>query len=580
MQRRDQEILEPQAAKFEHPGVKTYSRREMLKLSGQAAMVSAIGLPACSSLEKSSRTGKKDGAVVGENTGSMVGERMLENGANAVDAAVAAALVACIAAPARSGIGGYGGHMVIAMAGGKKVTAIDFNTAAPAAARADMFPLDEKGGVKGRANFFGWRAVGVPGVLAGLQRALDRYGTREFREVVQPSIELAEKGFEIKKVFANTIRSGAARFAGDPGSAKLYLKDGQPLKQGDLLRNPQLARMLSTLADRNSVDSFYRGDIALRIAEAFEKNGGLITAKDLASYRAREVEPISFGYKDSAVFTAPLTAAGLVSLEALSIVHAMGGIARGNSGPAAHARLEAMRLAWKDRFELLGDPDHVNVPVARLLSADYARELAGRAVSAVKQEKAIDTGVAKHTDEGTNNICAVDRHGNIVAVTLTHGGSFGAQVTVDGLGLTLGHGMSRFDPHPGHPNAPGPGKRPVHNMSPSVMLRDGKPVAGIGGAGGVRIPNCVFEALRNCLFEGANIEQAIASPRVQCTGTIDVAVEPQFSRETTQYLKEAGFKVQTWESSAVVSGVSFQPSTGLCRAAIRAPAALAMGTKQ
>ena len=300
----------------------------MLSRSARAALVAAIGFPALSFSQKTSAQRWGKGAVAGENTATAIGENVLANGGNAVDAAVGAALVACIAAPARSGIGGYGGHMVIALANGGKVTAIDFNTMAPAAARSDMFPLDEKGAVKGRANFYGWLAVGVPGILAGLQLALDRHGTRSFRELVQPSIALAKKGFVINKVFANTIRSGVPRFSKDQGSTRLYLTNGQPLKEGNLLRNPDLAKMLETLAERNSVDSFYRGDIAQRIAEAFQKNGGLVTLKDIASYQAREAEPISFHYHDAAVFTPPLTAAGLVSLEAPSILNATGSTGR------------------------------------------------------------------------------------------------------------------------------------------------------------------------------------------------------------------------------------------------------------
>src|SRR6266704_1666551 len=189
---------------------KKYSRREMLKRTGQASLITALGVSSCVSAQKGGDTRWEHGAVVGENTGMVVGTKVLAAGGNAVDAAVAAALTACVAAPARSGIGGYGGDMGIALAGGKKVTVIDFNTAAPAAARADMFPLDEKGSVKGRINFFGWLAVGVPGIPAGLQLALDRYGTRSLRELVQPAIELAQKGFIINKVFAATIRGCAA----------------------------------------------------------------------------------------------------------------------------------------------------------------------------------------------------------------------------------------------------------------------------------------------------------------------------------------------------------------------------------
>jgi gamma-glutamyltranspeptidase/glutathione hydrolase len=531
------------------------------------------------SAEKKRASRWQHGAVVGENTATVVGEKVLADGGNAVDAAVAAAFAGGIAAPSRSGLGGYGGHMIIALARSNNVTAIDFNTVAPAAARADMFPLDEKGAVKGRINFYGWLAAGVPGVPAGLELALTRYGTRKLHDVLQPAITLAENGFVIGKVFANTLRSCAARFAKDPGSAKLYLKDEQSLKEGEVLRNPDLAKVLSTFAERNSTDSFYRGDIAQRIADAFQKNGGLVTAKDLAAYHAREVEPFSLEYGDFRVCTAPLTAAGLTTLEALSLLKALQGDIPPQKEALAHAHLEAIRLAWKDRLELFGDPEQVKVPVEKLLSANYARELAVKIATSVKEKSAIITGVQKHTDDGTTNLCVVDAHGNIVTVTLTHGGGFGAQVTVDGLGLTLGHGMSRFDPHPGHPNSPGPSKRPVHNMCPSLVLKGNVPVLGVGTAGGVRIPNCVYDVLRRYLAHDDKMEDAVAAPRVQCTGTLDVAIEPHYPKELAQYLKQVGFKVQTWESSAVVSAVSFDPASGECRAAIRAPAILEMNLK-
>ncbi len=172
--------------------------------------------------------------------------------------------------------------MTLALKGGKKITSIDFNTMAPAAASADMYPLDDKDQVQGRKNFFGWLAVGVPGTLAGLQLALERYGTRSFREVVQPAIEAAENGVVITELLQRAIRSSLPRFRNDPGSFKLYLKDGQPLPVGERLRNPDLANLLRTLAERNSVDSFYRGDIAQRLADEFKKNGGMVTAKDFA----------------------------------------------------------------------------------------------------------------------------------------------------------------------------------------------------------------------------------------------------------------------------------------------------------
>jgi len=194
--------------------------------------------------------------------------------------------------------------------------------------------------------------------------------------------------------------------------------------------------------------------------------------------------------------------------------------------------------------------------------------MAGRVETAVREKRPIAIQTEKHLDQGTNNFSSVDRHGNMVALTLTHGGSFGAQVTVDGLGLTLGHGMSRFNARPGHPNAPGPGKRPLNNMCPSVVLRQGRPVLALGGTGGVKIPNAIFEVLLNYLFRGAPLDQAIAAPRLHCTGMLDVTLEPHSSQAEREYLSQTGFKVQTGPS-ALVSAVSFDRKTGECRGAIR-----------
>jgi gamma-glutamyltranspeptidase / glutathione hydrolase len=517
-----------------------------------------------------------NGAVVGENTGMRVGMRVLADGGNAIDAAVAAALAACVAVPARTGIGGYGGHMILALNRGKKITAIDFNTTAPAAARADMFPRDAKGAVKDKANFYGWKAAGVPGVLAGLQLALDRYGTRNFGEVVAPTIKLANDGFVINKVFANTLRGGVPRFSKDPGSAKLYLKDGKVLKEGDTLRNPDLAKMLATLAERNSVDSFYRGDIAQRIAEGFAKNGGLVTAKDLADYHAREVEPLRLELNGYTVYTAPLTAGGLTTFEALSILKALKWEARDESGAAAHARLEALRLAWKDRLEKFADPKSVKVRADDFLATSYSEARAEQVRAAVKAKKPIGIHIGEHQDEGTVNIAAVDKRRNYVSVTLTHGNPFGAQVTVDGLGLTLGHGMSRFDSDPSHPNAPGPGKRPLYNVAPTVVCRDGKPVVAVGCAGGTKIPNVVLDFLIGYVLRGESFKQAVAAPRLQNVGTPYVAIEPHWPKASAAYLKQIGFKVGTWESSAVLSAVEFSSATGKVDGAVRGPTALQM----
>jgi gamma-glutamyltranspeptidase/glutathione hydrolase len=194
----------------------------------------------------------------------------------------------------------------------------------------------------------------------------------------------------------------------------------------------------------------------------------------------------------------------------------------------------------------------------------------------VKNKKPIDVHVGEHHDEGTVNITAVDRNANFVAVTITHGNAFGAQVTVDGLGLTLGHGMSRFDPDLTHINAPGPGKRPLYNVAPTLVCREGKPVVAVGCAGGMRIPNAVLDFLIEYVWRGASMKQSVAAPRLQNVGTPVVAIEPHWPKQSADYLKQIGFKVQTWESSAVLSAVERNPADGKCQGAVRGPAALQM----
>src|SRR5262249_23594408 len=251
------------------------------------------------------------------------GAAVLSAGGNAVDAAVAAALVAGVVAVPSTGIGGYGGHMVIAQPDGK-VTAIDFNSSAPTAAKPDMFAIDEKGVVKGAANMFGWLAAGVPSVLAGLQLALDRFGTRKFGELAKPAIAFARDGFPVSKGLATAIRNASARFSKDPGSAKLFLVKGEPLGEGATFCNADLADMLQTLAERGRVDTFYKGDIADKIAAAFRKNGGLVTADDLAAYQPVEIAPLTLDWRGHTIHTPPPTAGGLTVLQALATLKAIG----------------------------------------------------------------------------------------------------------------------------------------------------------------------------------------------------------------------------------------------------------------
>src|SRR5262249_45412621 len=276
-----------------------------------------------------------------------------------------------------------------------------------------MFPVDAKGAVKGGINTYGWLAAGVPGTLAGLQLALDRYGTRPFAKLVQPAIDLARDGFPVSKALASAIQAGKAQLSKDPAAAQLLFDQGQPLKPGSTYRNRDLAGLLQSLAaSRRSADSFYEGAIARDIVAAFKKNGGLVTGEDLFAYRARELPPLALSWRGYTIYTAPLTAGGLSVLQALNALKALQWDKCPTGDRAAlHAQLEALRIAGDDRLKLLGDPDKADVPAKRLLSDEYARQSATRVEKAVREQKPLGAETDGRSAGGTVHLSAVDEKG-------------------------------------------------------------------------------------------------------------------------------------------------------------------------
>lgn len=469
------------------------------------------------------------GIVMGEPKAAEVGSQVLQDGGNAIDAIVAGALVAGINSPNQCGIGGYGGHMVLRMANGK-IACIDFNSTAPSGATAESY---------------GWLAAGVPGTLAGLQLALDRYGTRPFKTIVAPAIALAESGVPMSRL-TGPIRQRQVQLQNDPASARLYFS------KDDTWRNPDLAKMLARLAKDNSVRDFYEGEIAGKIADAFAKNGGLVTRKELASFKALDIPALHMTWKDCTFYTPPVTAGGITVLQAFGILKEL---------PAEslieRTLLETMRLAWQDRLERIGDGS----PSAELLTPEYCRRAAER----------VKAGIAKaaansRPHRGTVHLNAADSAGNVVALTLTHGNAFGACVTVEGLGLTLGHGMSRFDPDPKHPNGPGAGKRPLTNMCPTLVLRGGKPVLALGAAGGRLIVNTVFQVLWY-FAGGKNLQEAIRAPRWHTEGGKELRLEQDWPKTIHDEFAAAGYEIKP--GGAAVARAIAPQTDGTWQAATR-----------
>jgi gamma-glutamyltranspeptidase/glutathione hydrolase len=386
---------------------------------------------------------------------------------------------------------------------------------------------------------------------------------------VKPAIRFARDGFPIRKGIAAAVQSGRERLARDPGTAKLLFRDGRPLAEGETFRNPDLADLLQALAETGRVDDFYTGRIAEKIAAAFRKNGGLVTADDLAAYRPAEPRPSALDWRGYTIHTPPPTAGGLTVLQALAALKALDWSKPGfDDPPNEQARVEALRVAWHDRLRLLGDPKFADVPVGKLLSEEYAKATADRVRAAVRAKKPVEARSDGRPGGGTIHLNAVDASGLTVALTFTHGDGFGAGVTVEGLGLLLGHGMSRFDPRQGKPNSVGPGKRPLHNMCPTVVTKGGKPVLAVGATGGRRIPNTVFDVLTYRLGEGWTLASAVKAPRVHTEGDLTLTLEAAWPKEVAEHFRRVGYTVRTG-AGANLSAIERDPANGVVMSAAR-----------
>ncbi len=525
-------------------------RREFMKLGAAGAM-----LAGCGGAPEQTAAPALEGVVIGEPTGAADGEAMLAAGGNVVDAIVTAALTAGVVAVPSCGIGGYGGHMTIAMADSGEVVSIDFNSLSPAAQTEDRFAPGPDGKVAGQVNQWGWLASGVPGTLAGMDLALQRYGTKSFAEALAPAIGHAREGFAVDAGLARAIDRAKEQILKDPGAAALLCPGGNPLAEGTTYRNLDLAAMLEELTAAGSSEPFYRGAVAERIVAAFEKNGGIMTVDDFAALRAEVVEPLRMEWQGYELFTAPLTAGGATIFETLSILDAAGFASIEDPVEQTHAWLEALRIAWRDRLEYFGDPQVVEVPMDRLLSETYAAESAALVKAALEEKRPVELELDWLEQVGTIHLSAADAAGNMAALTLTHGGGFGARVVVEGMGLLLGHGISRFDPRPGRANSPGPRKKPLHNMCPTIVRRDGKPVLAVGARGGRRIPNSVLSVLLDfCRDGGGSVAQAIAAPRLHVEGGLDMALDSAWDDSLAEARGAVGYNVRN-ASVAIASAV-------------------------
>jgi gamma-glutamyltranspeptidase/glutathione hydrolase len=466
--------------------------------------------------------GRRAMVVSTDSLASAAGLEILREGGNAVDAAIAVQFALAVVHPVAGNIGG-GGFMVARLADDTRL-ALDFRERAPAAASKDMY-LDAEGNVTG-ASLIGHLAAGVPGSVAGMEKVHDRYGTLPWSRLLEPSIRLARDGFVVEARHHDDLRGARERLARFPASAEVFLPGGSAPAVGARFRQPDLARTLQAIAD-DGASGFYSGWVADSITAEMKRGGGLITRADLSEYEAVWREPIEFDYRGWKILSMPPPSSGGVTMgQVLNIVESweLGGPDLAWHSPEAiHLAVEAMRRAYADRNFYLGDPDHVEMPIERLLSQSYADSLAGTIDPARASRSEAFNRVPLESPQ-TTHFSIIDEAGNAVAVTTTLNGGFGSYVVVRGAGFLLNNEMDDFTSKPGVPNAYGlvqgeanaiaPGKRMLSAMTPTVVINpEGRTELITGTPGGSTIITSIFQIVSNHIDFGLPVRTSVDAPR-------------------------------------------------------------------
>ena len=498
---------------------------------------------------------------------SQVGVEILQAGGNAVDAAVATGFALAVVHPAAGNIGG-GGFMLIRMADGK-THFLDYREKAPAAATSTMY-LDEHGNVIEGASEIGYKAIGVPGSVAGMVYAEQHYGKLSLKQVMDPAIKLARDGYTLTWAEAADLHD--QYLAMFPESHRVFQRNGDYYKAGEIFRQPDLARTLERIAA--NPEDFYHGALARELAAAMQKGGGLITAADLSAYEVKAREPVHGTYRGYEVISAPPpSSGGTILIESLNILEGFDLAKMENrSSTSIHFTVEAFRRAFFDRAEFLGDPDFSKLPIAQLIDKRYAaawrdtidpahatpsKELKRPEIFSQLEQYAAahPPAAAPRESNHTTHYSVMDSEGNAVAVTTTINSWFGSRVTADGLGFLLNDEMDDFSSKPGVPNsdgliqgsanAIGPGKRPLSSMTPTIVVHNGKAVMVLGSPGSSKIITTVANVLMGVVDYGMNIQEAVNAPRFHNQWLPDVVnVEKWFSPDTVDSLRNMGYTVQ------------------------------------
>ncbi|MEJ6522209.1 gamma-glutamyltransferase [Shewanella bicestrii] len=488
---------------------------------------------------------------------SRTGIEILKQGGNAVDAAVAVAFSLAVTLPRAGNIGG-GGFMLVHLAKENKTIAIDYREMAPSKAKKDIF-LDENGDAVTKLSREHGLAVGVPGTVMGMSLALEKYGTMTMAQVTAPAIKMAQEGISVTPDLAVSLAGLKRRMSQWPSTAAIFYKaDGSDYQVDDILKQPELAHSLQLIAEKGT-KGFYEGETAEKLVKAVQDAGGIMTLADLQHYKAVEREPVRGQYRGYDVVSMPPPSSGGVHIiEMLNVLQQFPIDQFGhNTAQTIHVMAETMKHAYADRSEYLGDPDFYKVPVKQLTNKDYAQKIASQiALNKTTPSTEIKPGnLAPYESDQTTHFSVVDKWGNAVSNTYTLNFSYGSGLVAKGTGILLNNEMDDFSAKPGTPNGYGlvggdanaveGNKRPLSSMSPTIVMKDGKPFLVTGSPGGSRIITTTLQIIMNVIDHGLNIAEASNAARVHHQWLPDeLRVESSLNRDTISLLEAKGHKVK------------------------------------
>lgn len=492
---------------------------------------------------------------------SRTGVEILKQGGNAVDAAVAVAFSLAVTLPRAGNIGG-GGFMLVHIAKENKTIAIDYREMAPSKAKKEIF-LDENGDAVPKLSREHGLAVGVPGTVMGMSLALEKYGTMTLAEVTAPAIKMAQEGISVTPDLAVSLSGLKRRMSQWPSTAAIFYKaDGSDYQVDDILKQPELAHSLRLIAEQGT-KGFYEGETAAKLVNAVQEAGGIMTLEDLKNYKVVEREPVRGEYRGYEVVSMPPPSSGGVHIiEMLNVLQQFPIDKFGhNTAQTLHLMTETMKQAYSDRSEYLGDPDFYKVPVKALTSKDYAQKIASKiAINKTTPSEEIKPGkLAPYESDQTTHFSVVDKWGNAVSNTYTLNFSYGSGLVAKGTGILLNNEMDDFSAKPGVPNGYGlvggdanaveGNKRPLSSMSPTIVMKDGKPFLVTGSPGGSRIITTTLQIIMNVIDHGLNIAEASNAARVHHQWLPDeLRVESSLNRDTISLLEAKGHKVKVQSS--------------------------------